>query len=184
MLEIFLIMIGILIPLGAAKRRSSKRRSRLAVINVNENIALATLADGAAISVDTDPFGREFFCISADLYWMLDGGTSGQGPIVVGIAHNDYTDVEIAENLNQTGMEDPGDKIAQEQGRRLVRRSGQFANGVDNEVLNDGNVKRTKAGFVITDGFSLAFFAQNKSGATLTTGASVKVSGKLYGRWV
>ncbi len=166
---------------GKAKGR---RRSRLAVINVNENITLATLADGAAISVDSDPFGREYYLISADLYWMLDGGTSGQGPIIIGLAHNDYTDVEIAENLNQTGMEDPGDKIAQEQGRRLVRRSGQFANGVDNEVLNDGRVKRTKCGWVITDGFSLAFFAQNKSGATLTTGASVKVSGKLYGRWV
>ncbi len=184
MLEIFLIIVGILIPLGAVKRRSSKRRSRLAVINVNEVITLSTLADGAVISVDSDPFGREFYWISADLFWQLDGIISGQGPIIVGLAHNDYTDVEIAENLNITGMEDPGDKIAQERGRRLVRRSGQFAAINVNEVLNDGMVKRTKAGWTLTDGFSAAFFAQNKSGATLTTGASVRLSGKLYGRWV
>lgn len=184
MLEIFLIVLGILIPLGAAKRRSSKRKQRLAVINVDESIVLSTLADNAAISVDSDPFGREFYAISADLYWGLDGLTAGQGPIIVGMAHNDYTDVEVAENLNLTGMEDPGDKIAQEQGRRLVRRAGQFSGVSTNEVLNDGKAKRTKLGFVITDGFSLGFWAQNKSNATLTTGAAVNVNGKLYGRWV
>ncbi len=165
-------------------KHKGKSRSRLAVINVDENIVLGTLGNGAAITSDGDPMGREFYWISNDLYWQVDGLTVGQGPIVVGIAHNDYTDVEIAENLNQTGMEDPGDKIAQEHGRRLVRRSGQFGGGSANEALNDGKSIRTKAGWVLQDGFAPAFWAQNKSGAALTTGAAVRVLGKMYGRWV
>ncbi len=154
------------------------------MINVDEAIALGALADNAAISVDSDPFGREFYAISCDLYWGTDAVTAGQGPVVVGLAHNDYTDVEIAQALNLTGMEDPGDKIAQEQGRRLVRRAGQFANIAGNEVLNDGKEVRTRLGFVITDGFSLAFWALNKSNAPLTTGGQIGIQGKIYGRWV
>ena len=165
-------------------RKPKGRRQALAVINVDESIVLSTLADNAVLGVDSDPFGREFYAISADLYWGLDGLTAGQGPIVVGCAHNDYTDVEVAENLNTTGMEDPGDMIAKEQGHRLVRRAGQFSGVGTNEVLNDGEKLRIRLGFVITDGFSLAFWAQNKSNATLTTGAAINISGKIFGRWV
>ncbi len=168
-----------------AKHRKSKgRRQSLAVINVSESLALLTLADDAVLGVDTDPFGREFYAISADLYWGVRNHTAGEGPIIVGIAHNDYTDVEVAENLNLTGMEDPGDQIAKEQGRRLVRRAGQFAGQTTDEVLNDGKPMRVRIGFVITDGFSLAFWAQNKNGGSLTTGAVLEISGKIYGRWI
>ncbi len=167
-----------------AKKKASRRRSRLAVINVSETLALTTLADNAVVAVDSDPFGREFYAISADLYWAMKNHTAGQGPIILGIAHNDYTDVEVAEALNLTGMEDPGDKIAYEQGRRLVRRAGQFSGVGTDEVLNDGKVKRVRIGFVITDGFSLGFWAQNKSDAALTTGTIVDIQGKIYGRWV
>ncbi len=156
----------------------------MAVINVNESNALLTLADGAVLGVDSDPFGREFFAISADLYWAMRNHTAGEGPVIVGVAHSDYTDVEVAENLNLTGMEDPGDKVAQEQGRRLIRRTGQFSGIGTDEVLNDGRAKRVKIGFVITDGFSLAFWAQNKNGGALTTGTVVETSGKIYGRWI
>ena len=166
------------------KKGKGGRRSRLAVINVDEAIGLLTLADNAVLGVDSDPFGREFYAISCDLYWSLFNHTAGEGPIIVGLAHNDYTDTEVAENLNQSGMEDPGDKIAQEAGRRLVRRAGQFSGVSTDEVLNDGKAKRTRLGFVITDGFSLAFWAQNKSNSSLTTGAVVNVNGKIYGRWV
>ncbi len=168
----------------ADKRKPKGRKSRFAVINVSESLALLTLADDAVLGVDSDPFGREFYGISADLYWGVRNHTAGEGPIIVGIAHNDYTDVEVAENLNQTGMEDSGDMIAKEQGRRLVRRSGQFSGVATDEVLNDGKPVRTRIGFVITDGFSLAFWAQNKNGGPLTTGAVLEVSGKLYGRWI
>ncbi len=165
-------------------KKASRRRSKLAVINVSESLALLTLADNAVLGSDSDPFGREFFAISADLYWNISGMTAGQGPVVVGCAHNDYTDVEVAENLNTTGMEDPGDLPAKEQGRRLVRRAGQFSVVSTDEVLNDGKPVRTRLGFVITDGFSLAFWAQNKSDAPLTTGGILNVQGKIYGRWV
>ncbi len=171
--------------MGNKPSRRRRRKSRLAVINVDESIVLGALVDNSVISVDSDPFGREFYAISTDLYWGLDALTVGEGPIVVGVAHNDYTDVEMAETLNQTGMEDPGDKIAQERGRRLVRRAGQFSGVASNQVLNDGKVLRTRIGFVLTDGFSLAFWAQNKSNsAPLTTGAAINVNGKIYGRWI
>ncbi len=154
------------------------------MINVSEQITVGALANNAVEAAVSDPFGREFYLISADLLWNLRSATPGEGAIIVGIAHGDYTDPEIAEHLNVTGMEDPGDQIAKEQGRRLVRRSGQFSVVASEETLNDGKPIRTKGRFVMTDGFALSFWAQNKSGATLTTGQVVNVNGKLYGKWV
>ncbi len=160
-----------------------KGKSRLAVINVNETISVGALADGVVVKSDGDAFGRDFYWISSDLYWGMTNHTAAEGPLVVGLAHGDYTVAEIAEALNITGMENPGDKTAKEQGRRQVRRAGQFSGVVGDEVLNDGKTIRTRSKFMVETTQAPAFWAQNKSSATLTTGTLIKVSGKLYGRW-
>ncbi len=154
------------------------------MINVHENLALGALVDNVVIAADSDAFTNRFFLISADLEWAMRDHTGGEGPLKVGIAHGDYTVTEIQENLALTGMEDDGDKIAQEQGRRLVRSSGQFSGLSSDEALNDGMAIRTTAKFVIQDGQTVKFYTWNRSGATLTTGTAISITGKLYGKWL
>ncbi len=122
------------------------------------------------------------YCISADCLWAIRDLTAGEGPLQVGLAHSDYTASEIKEALEAGASFDPGDKVEQEQARRLVRRSGQFAGQVPQEIINDGRPKRTKLGFMVSQGFNLNLWVKNKSGATLTTGAVVEISGTLYVR--
>ncbi len=162
----------------------AKHRQRLAVINVRESIALGALVDEVVIKSDSDAMNNDFFLISADLTWSLRDLTAGEGPIQCGLAHGDYTVGEIQEHLNISGMEDAGDKIAQEQGRRLVRRAGMFSGILAAETLNDGKPIRTRGKFTVQDLFAVGFWAQNQGGATLTTGGFVEVNGKLYGRWL
>ncbi len=160
------------------------RRQALAVINVNENVTLGTLASGVVISQATDQFEREFFAISCDLNWSMSGFTGAEGPLEVGVAHGDYTVTEIKENLDLTGMEDPSDKITQEQGRRLVRRSGKFRGQLSNEQINDGKPVRTRLRFMLAGSVAtLQFFVHNLNASALTTGAIVQIDGKIYGRW-
>ncbi len=109
--------------------------------------------------------------------------TGSEGPIIVGIAHGDYTVAEVQENLGLTGMEDPNDMVAKEQGYRKVRSAGDFSGLNTDEVLNDGKPIRTTGKFMITTGGTLQFWAWNRSGATLTTGSAISIAGKLYGRW-
>ncbi len=161
-----------------------KGKSRLAVINVNETITLGTLASGVVVAINTDQFEREFYAISADLWWNLRGGTPGEGPLEVGLAHGDYTVTEVKEKLDLTGMEDPSDKISQERGRRLVRRTAKFNYIAAAETLNDGKEIRTPVRMMLAGSVAtIQFWAHNLSGSPLTTGGVIQVSGKIYGRW-
>ncbi len=162
-----------------------KSKSRLAVINVNETLTLSTLGSGVVLVSKSDNFEREFYAISADLTWSIRGLTLAEGPIDVGVAHGDYTVTEIKENLDLTGMEDPSDMIATEQGRRKVRRSGRFSGVAANEVLNDGKDIRTPIRFPLVGTVAqVGFWAHNLGAGALTTGAVIQCFGKIYGRWL
>ncbi len=181
---LYLLIASLLVMAGAAKRRS-KGRSRLAVINVNETITLGALASGVVVATNTDQFEREFYAISADIYWNLRSATAGEGPLEVGLAHGDYTVTEVKEKLDLTGMEDPSDKISWERGRRLVRRSAKFNYLAAAEIINDGKAIRTPIRMMLAGSVAtVQFWAHNLSAAPLTTGGVVQVSGKIYGRWV
>lgn len=108
-----------------------------------------------------------------------NGGTAGEGPIVVGVAHSDYTDAEIEEVLENVGSWDEGDMIDQEKARRLVRRIGQINSPATAEdgLLNDGKPLKIKLNWLLTTGQTLSFFAFNKGGSSLTTGSYLVVEG-------
>ncbi len=162
-----------------------KGKSRIAVINVNEVITLGALASGVVISTETDVFEREFWAVSTDINWTMKAHTAGEGPIEVGVAHGDYTVAELKENLDLTGMEDPGDLVAKEQGRRLVCRSATFIGDAALETLNDGLPIRTRLQFPqVGSAPQIAFWAQNLDTDPLTTGSLISARGKIYGRWM
>ncbi len=159
-----------------------KRNTNFAVLKVTAALALGAAANDTGAEAGAIGLVDSHYEISADLTWSARDHTAGEGPIEVGLSTNDLSITEIIESLdsNPTGR---GDVIALERSRRPVREVGQFAGALTEETLNDGQPIRTKLGFRMSDSTTLNLYAVNRSGATLTTGTVITVTGKLYVRW-
>ncbi len=151
--------------------------------NVLITFSLDTLAAATLVSATLTATMTESGRISSIIAnWNLSDfvDAAGDGPILVGYAHSDYTDAEISAAVTNTGNWDRGDKIQEEIGRRLVRTIGQFgSNGValSNETLNDGRPVKTKLNWGLTTGDTLKLWAFNQGSSALGTGSSIEVQG-------
>ncbi len=123
----------------------------------------------------------KFKVVSADLMWTLRGLTALEGGIEVGIVSNDLTIAEAIEGLDASPTS-KSDVIAMERIRRPVRRLGTFSGLNVNDVLNNGKPIRTKLFVLLDTGIELDAWIRN-IGSTLTTGATIEVSGRVYGYW-
>lgn len=167
-----------------ANKRRRKRRSGFQAIPFQGNLVLGNLGAGSMVKANllgTD-FGEDYFCISMDLLMHLETNTAGDGPLKMGIAHEDLTVSEIAEAITAE-MTDPDDIIAKERARRPVRTVSVFSGFAATETINDGQMKRVKVGWSIGDGHNLDLWAQNDDADARTTGGIVQFSGVLFGRW-
>ncbi len=166
-------------------KHKGKRRSGVIAVEVDGSLALSTLASETVLASNISPSesveGNTLYAISADLLISLRNMTAGEGPIIVGCAHDDYSVTEIQEALQADNL-DFTNKIEQEQGRRQVRRWGQFAVISSQEVLNDGKPLRVYIRIPMELGHQIKIWAWNKSGAVLTTGGVLTWSGKLFVR--
>ncbi len=182
MLEI-LVILAILLGMAKAKPRRRRRMGAYIKGNVDESLSLGTLAAGTLIADTWDDSVSERTRISSVVaIWALDVLTAPQGPIMVGVAHSDYTDAEIEEVIENTGTWDRGDKISQERAKRLVRVVGKFgqpsAAGEVDQVLNDGKPIKTKLNWILNSGDTLKMWAYNNSGSALSgTVPVVRVNG-------
>ncbi len=169
-----------------AKRtaRKSRRRKGFVAIPFQGNLALGNLGAGGIIKANllgTD-FGEDYFCFSMDLLMHLETNTAGDGPLKMGVAHEDLTLAEIVEAITAE-LTDPDDIIAKERARRPVRTVSSFNGLAATEITNDGQMKRIKVGWSIGDGHNLDLWAQNDDADARQTGGIVQFSGVLYGRW-
>ncbi len=177
MLEILVtfVVAGILLIL-AARRRGGVRP---AVISAS--LPLLTLANLDVLGeVFPDTVDKPTFAVSMDGIWSLINATVTEGPIQVGIAHSDYTDAEIEEWIENQGSWGTSDLVGQEVSRRKIRSVGEYDVAATDEVLNDGKPIRTRIGFMLNTGDTLKYWAYNRSGLTLTTGASVSLAGTIW----
>ncbi len=178
-------LIGIiLLVLGLAKHGKGRRRgSPLLVLPIDDTTALLTTGPDAVVKGDfTGTVDSDTWLLSADFLPAIRNHTAGEGPLVVGVAHSDYTAAEIEEALEATTSWNQKNKIEQERRRRKVRRIGQFAGDSTEEVLNDGKPIRVKLGFKIEEGETLSQWIWNRSGGSLTTGSVLIMSGNLFAR--
>ncbi len=161
-----------------AKHGSRRRGYRY--LPINKGFDLLTTAPGVVIASNMDTtMDEDTFAISSEQTWNLEAHTAGEGPIVVGLAHSDYTAAEIEEALEAVASWDAGDRIAQERRRRKVRQVGIFNGQATTEVLNDGRPVKTKLGFVINSGETLKVWAWSKDSSNLTTGTILGTQGGL-----
>lgn len=148
---------------------------------MKSELALGALASDDLIAGNLSGTAIDaMYLISADLVVSLREHTVGEGGIVVGVAHGDYTDAEIEEWLEATSSFSKADMVAQEQGRRKCRTIGVFGGNNTWDTLNDGKPIRVPLRFSISDGQTLKMWAYNEDTDALTTGTILEISGRIF----
>ncbi len=156
----------------------------MARIRLNSVPGLSTTADKIALIASlTIASDEEYRALSVKLAWAVRDLTAGEGPFFVGLAHGDYTAVEVEEWFEAAAAISRGDKIANEKNSRLCRMVGVFNGLLTNESLNDGKPITTKLNWHIPEGKTLNIWVYNDSGGAFTTGANLPVSGWLTLRY-
>ncbi len=151
---------------------------------VNHFLSLGTLAAKTLIGENiTNTLTEQAWLSSYKGTWSLSELTpaTGDGPVMVGIAHSDYSDAEIEAWVENANSWNQADLISQEVARRKIRRVGTFMAGdvaAEPQVLADGRMITTKCGWQVTTGQTVKIWAYNMgSSALATTTPIVNTSG-------
>ncbi len=182
-----IIILALLCAVGMAKARPRRRRwtADMAGIPFTEATALLTLGSVTVLVSNLLPASdNEYRVLSVSNLWSLRDLASGEGPVIVGYAHGDYSVTEIKQCIEAEGSMVRGDKIEAERSNRLVRRVGIFTGLGSDTTLNDGRPIRTRLNWVIPVGKLLVAWAYNQSGASLTTGSELVSNGKATIKWI
>ncbi len=156
------------------------RRAPILKGNVGEVQALGTLASNTLIgSLFDEVVNERSFLLSLNAIWSIEDLVAGDGPVLVGVAHGDYTDAEVEEVIENANSWNRGDLVQQEVARRKVRQVGTFMGGGES-VLNEGRMIKTPLKFIVNQGQTLRLWAYNASSATLNTGAIVTLAGHVW----
>ncbi len=177
MLEILVVMAVIYAIVMAAKRRGGGRRRMGKYLrgSIDEDLDLGTLGTKDVVLAAFDETVNERTLVSSIvLTWTLSNFTpiASAGPILVGVAHGDYTAAQIEEYIENTGSWNEGSMIGQEQANRKIRRVGIFDTpdaATDSSVLNDGKSIKTKLNWILNQGETLNQWAYNLGTAALAT---------------
>ncbi len=162
---------------------AKKSSSRFFVIKDEPQISLTTLGSDTVKLATAPTLSQDVRTQSIDVSATLRGLTENEGPIEFGIADSALTVTEIAEALDANPAHE-SDVPAIEQARRKVRVIGIFAGEFSNEVFNDGKYKRTKLNWFTPAQISFPnLWVRNRSGAALTTGATLEFGAKYYNNW-
>ncbi len=163
-----------------AKHQRRRRGARKRYLQIQDSMAIGALAAGDVIKEDlADTVDDKVFALWFKGTVASTGHTALEGPFQVGLAHSDYTSAEVEEALEAVGNWDEGDLVAREQGKRRVRRVGQFTGTDVDEVLNDGTAIFVKMMFPLENGTTLATWARNNTGSAFTAGTNVRFDGIL-----
>ncbi len=179
--SVFLVLLA-----KRGKRGGSRRRRRYLRGKILQDCDLGALATKSLVScVSSEVASERLFVTSVDLSWALKDliVVADDGPVIVGIAHSDYSAAEIEAVIENAGSWSEGDLIAQEIAKRKIRIVGQFeqtsagAQGSQTFVLNEGQPIHTKLNWVLNTGAGLDFFAYNNGDDALTTGGALSIAG-------
>ncbi len=179
-----LLVLGIVILAMARRPKRRRRMGRYIRGNVDEELALTALATKDVVgSVFDETVNERTWVSSVKATWSMANFTpiANAGPIIVGVAHGDYTDAEIEEWLESTGQWNEGNLVAQEISKRKIRQVGSFEtpdDAADIVVLNDGKPINTKCGWILLQGQTLRLWAYNSGSANVaTTAPAVTING-------
>ncbi len=160
------------------------------IIREHVTVALSTLGADVAIKFGAVAITEDFRMLKAVLTAQIQGlsNTEGNG-LLIGIANNDLSAVQIAEALSVDGPLDFADRDLIEQANRFAKVFGAFylnsattMNGMFRNE-NNGPILEVKPRWTFAKGKGWSWFVFN-SGDVLTTGSSVTIVATDYGLWV
>ncbi len=168
-------------------RKGNKRMGKYLRGTVDEVASLTTLGAETLVGNPFDSVvdSRTRVTSIVATYALADfTPTAGVGPIVVGIAHGDYSDAEIEAWIEQTGSWNESDLVSsKEVANRLIRMVGTFdriGNAEDVAVLNDGKPIKTRLNWLLNEGATLKQWAYNSgTGAVATTVPQFRMNGHV-----
>ncbi len=167
-----------------AKKKGRRAFRKYLAGKINHSQLLGTLTAKSAISaVVAETLSEKAWLSSVKATWAVGDWTpaAGDGPIMVGVAHSDYSTSEIEAWIENSGSWSQGDKVTQEIGRRKIRRVGVLqspVNTTEGVVLNDGKPITTKCNWQLITGQSVRIWAYNMGiSAFATTDPLVVVNG-------
>ncbi len=171
----------------AKKGRKGRFRRYIRGVIATELSFGAIGAKAANIQAYPDTVIERTFVSSQVASYALDNFTlplAGAGPVLCGLSHSDYTVAEIEEYIENVDSWNEGDLRAQEVGSRKIRIIGMFDMPIDAQHvsrLKDGNLIKTKLGWVLTTGQTLNAWVYNAGTASFsgTTTAVMNVRGHV-----
>ncbi len=165
------------------RRRKKFRRYIRGVVNVEKDAQ--ALATKDVVAGDFPEVVTERCWISSiDAAWTLMHHTkvADAGPLLIGVSHNDYTEAEIEEYLENVNSWDESDKVqSREIGRRFIRQIGIFETPdaiTDTVRMNDGKMIHTKCGFWLATGQTLRLWIYNLGSQSLSGTGNNTVHGR------
>ncbi len=177
-----LLILAFIAPAMLAKRKGRRNRRYLRG-NVESSQALGTLASNTLVAAAIGSTVEERTLISSIvLAWALKDLTEvvSDGPVIVGVAHSDYTAAEIEEVIENTGGWSEGNLVAQEVAKRRVRIVGIFeelGGDTTTATLQEGKMIKTKLNWILTTGQTIDIWAYNAGASGLTGTAQLHVFG-------
>lgn len=169
-------------PVAKARRRRFRRYLKG---KVTIDLSLGSLASNSGVTASNgDVLTEKAWLSSVVLTHAMSKFTavSDDGPVIVGVAHSDYSIGEIEEWVENQGGWEEADEIGQEIAKRKIREVGMFAipegaTGSGTVMLNDGKPIHTKCGWMLTTGQTLRVWAYNTGTGALTTNPSYHPQG-------
>ncbi len=142
---------------------------------VDTSLSMTTLGAKTSVKANFDNVVNERTLVSSIVAaYSLREFTlnTDDGPIMVGLAHSDYTAAEIDEFVENTGSWDEGNQISQEIAGRKIRIVGIFtapAGTTSPTVLNDGRKIKSKLNWMLLQSQTVAVWAYNLGASALAT---------------
>ncbi len=162
-----------------------------AIIKERNSVALATLAQNVAIKIDGNPVAitDDFRILKSEIFAQVEGLTAGEGGgLVLGIADDELTAVEIAEAINMSGPTDRNDNLLNERAMRpvwLIAALDELGGATVGRYhgIQGGQMMVWKKRWTFSNPEGWVFFIFNES-AALTTGSTVRLLATHYGVWL
>ncbi len=161
---------------------SFTKSERSGILYDEGNVSLSTLANKVALTIGSkiDGSRENGFRILRTDYWITGHDfTAGEYPITVGLSFGSLSVAEIAEAFAADPQSSDKRNLI-EQTMRPIFILGILGDTGDMRFLT-GTVKPRWSS---PEGAAVKFFAYNSTGATLTTGASVRLIAKHFGVWL
>ncbi len=163
-----------------------------AMLREHRSQALSTLANTVGIFVGTKlAIAEDFRMLKAEVAAGIDGLAPGEGTgLYLYLVDTDLGLTEVDETIENNGPLSIQDSILEAIAERKVQLVGVFEGGVGDtagmfrDVMTGAPVLTIKPRWTFGNGKSWNYLVFNRSGSTLTTGATVKINSTTFGVWI